>query len=229
MRTTFNIDMFDGHLIIEVDGQKVLVDTGSPVTFGKPNHLTFMGEEYQCPYSVPGIGSIDTIVEMVKYPVDVLMGLDVIKNYYVLVDYQQQQITFSTEPIEFESAVSAPISTVMGCPCVELAAKGKNVKMAVDTGARISYIDKALTEGENAEETRDDFSPMLGGNFQTPIFSMEASIGETSFPVKFGVLPTLYAAYLQRGGIYGVIGYDLFNAFPVLLDFKNNQLHIGKA
>ena len=34
MTKTFDINFYDGHLIINNNGQKILVDTGSPVTIG---------------------------------------------------------------------------------------------------------------------------------------------------------------------------------------------------
>ena len=48
MNRTFNIDLYDGHLIFIDDDLKVLVDTGSPVTIGDSNSFKFMEEEFKC-------------------------------------------------------------------------------------------------------------------------------------------------------------------------------------
>ena len=113
----------------------------------------------------------------------------------------------------------------MGEVCIYLTIKGNKVKLALDTGAKISYIDNSYTEGDNQVGIKDDFNPLVG-HFQTPIFAMEASICDNPFPVNFGVLPPILAMPLQMMGIYGAIGYDLFNTFMVVMDFNDNKLYI---
>ena len=222
MSKTFDIDMYDGHLIFIVDGMKVLVDTGSPVTIGGRNPFMFMEEEYGCHATL----DINGISQLMNYDIDVLMGMDIIKRYYVQTDYKHRQITFSKEPLSVEQMAATPlIRGDMGEVCINLTVKDNTIKLALDTGAKISYIDSAYTEGENRIGIKDDFNPITG-HFKTPIFDMEVSIGYSHFPVKFGVLPPLLGMPLQMMGIYGAIGFDFFNAFTVVMDFKENNLYI---
>ena len=226
MNRTFNIDLYDGHLILIYDGLKVLVDTGSPVTIGDSNSFKFMEEEYKCETSFGG-KDINSISQLMNYDVNVLMGMDIIERYYVRTNYKHQQVTFSNEPLPVEQMVSSPIlRSKMGAVCINIGVKGRNVKLALDTGAKISYIDQSFIVGEEQIGIRDDFNPLIG-HFQTPIFAMEASIGDCSFLVNFGVLPPTLAMMLQMMDIYGAIGFDLFNVFTVILDFKNNMLFVG--
>lgn len=225
MVKSFLIDLFDGHLIFDNDGLKVLVDTGCPVTIGKSTHFDFMGQSYQCMTDFGGKG-ITEISAMMGYDIDVFMGMNIIEQFYIKTNYQSKEITFSTEEIPFDSICSIPIIRGrMGEVCIDLTVKGQNIKLALDTGARISYIDESFTNGEPVVETRDDFNPMIG-NFSTPIYSMEASVCEQIFPVNFGKLPPVMAMPLKMMGIYGAIGFDLFNAFTVLMDFKKNMLSL---
>ncbi len=226
MNRTFNIDLYDGHLILIDDGLKVLVDTGSPVTIGDSNSFKFMEEEYRCETSFEG-KDINSISQLMNYDVNVLMGMDIIERYYVRTNYKHQQVTFSNEPLPVEQRVSSPIlRSQRGAVCINLGVKGRNVTLALDTGAKISYIDQSFTVREEQIGIRDDFNPLIG-HFQTPIFAMEASIGDCAFPVNFGVLPPKLATMLQMIGINGAIGFDLFNAFTVIMDFKNNLLFVG--
>ena len=226
MSKTFEIDMYDGHLIFISDGMKVLIDTGCPVTIGKENSLTFMGEEFACRTSFGG-RDIYSISQLMNYDIDVFMGMDIIERFYVRTDYKRNQVTFSKEPLPVEQMSSTPIIRgQMGEVCIYLTIKDNNVKLALDTGARISYIDQSFTKGEKLIETKDDFNPMIG-HFQTPIFAMEASIGNKLFPVNFGVLPSMLVMPLRMMGIYGAIGFDLFIAFTVVMDFKNHKLYVS--
>lgn len=222
MTKTFDINLYDSHLIFNIDGQKVLVDTGSPVTISRSDHFMFMDQEYNCTTSLMG-HDISSISEMMGYDIDVLMGMDVIGKYEMLTDYKSAKVTFSSEEIPFEPIGTTPIMREMGAVCVILRVKGQDVKLALDTGARISYIAESYTLDETEIEVREDFNPAIG-RYKTPIYAMEASIDGRSFPVNFGKLPSKLAVMLQMMGIEGAIGYDLFSAFKVLLDFKNNKL-----
>ena len=203
---TFHIDLYDGHLIFEENGLKVLVDTGCPVTFG------FGGK------------GIPEIAALMGYDIDVFMGMNLVEQFYVQTDYKKKEITFSTDVIPFEPICTVPIIRGrMGEVCIDLMVKGECVRLALDTGAKISYIDDAFTNGETIIETRDDFNPLIG-KFSTPIYAMEASVGNQSLSVNFGKLPPVMAMPLKMMGIYGAIGFDLFNAFTVLMDFKKNML-----
>ena len=101
--------------------------------------------------------------------------------------------------------------------------KGKDVKFALDTGAKISYIAESYTSDEAEIEVRKDFHPKKE-QFETPIYAMEVSIGGQSFPVKFGKIPPELVEMFQGVRVEGAIGYDLFSTFKVLLDFKNNKM-----
>lgn len=223
MTKAFNIDLYDGHLIFEDNGMKVLVDTGCPVTIGKNTSFDFMGKPYQCLLDLGG-KRISDLSALMGYDIDVLMGMNIVENYNIQTDYKKKEITFSTDTIPFEPNCTVPILRgSMGEVCIELMVKGKCVRLALDTGAKISYIDEAFTKDETLVETMDDFNPLIG-KFCTPIYTVTASIGNQSFSVKFGNLPPVMAMPLRMMGLYGAIGFDLFNDFKVLMDFKNGVI-----
>ena len=227
MMKTFHIDLYDGHLIFEDNGLKVLVDTGCPVTIGKDTYFDFMGKQYQCLSDFGGKG-IPEISALMGYDIDVFMGMNLVEQFYVQTDYKKKEITFNTDVIPFEPICTVPIIRGrMGEVCIDLMVKGKCVRLALDTGAKISYIDESFTVGKPVIETREDFSPFIG-NFETPIYLIDTSLGDQTFPVYFGNLPSQMASMLKMMGIYGAIGFDLFNAFTILLDFRNNELLLAE-
>ena len=87
MTRTFDINLYDGHLIINDNDQKVLVDTGSPKSIGRSNHFVFMDQEYNCTTSYLGT-DIPSISKLMDYDIDVLMGMDVLGRYEMLTDYK---------------------------------------------------------------------------------------------------------------------------------------------
>ena len=62
------------------------------------------------------------------------------------------------------------------------------------------------------------------GKFETGCFDIKTSFGDNNFNVKYGNLPALLQMTLMLGGTDGIIGFDFFNNFKVVLDLKNNKL-----
>ena len=220
---TFEIDLYDGHLIFENNGQKILLDTGSPVTISRNNTLEFMDMEHSCVTSM-GV-DIEKISDLLGYRIDTLLGLDILRKYYIEIDYKNKKVTFYNEATSFDSQIEVPITGKMGTICMELETQGHTLDVAIDTGAKISYINNRYTENKNSIDVRDDFHPIIG-NFQTPIYEMEGSVGGKTFPIEFGVLPDIYSNTLEMIGISGVIGFDLFNSFTAYIDLTNNKMHL---
>jgi hypothetical protein len=63
------------------------------------------------------------------------------------------------------------------------------------------------------------------GDFETPIYHMPTGIGGYNFNVQYGTLPgILELSLIGLSGTTGVVGYDFFNSFTILLDYKNGIL-----
>jgi hypothetical protein len=68
-----------------------------------------------------------------------------------------------------------------------------------------------------------DFYPGIG-TFQTPRHEIPTTIGDYDFIVNYGNLPASIMGLLSMGGAQGIIGYDFFNQFKVLLDLDNQRM-----
>jgi len=226
MKQTFEINLFNNHLIIEIDNKKILVDTGCPITFGN-GKFSFLEREITPATNSMGV-TIESCSQLLGYDLDALMGMDVLSNYKILIDYHNHQMTVSDEELILENAVSVPINYQMGTPFIHLSVNGKDLKFALDTGAQISYIHHSITAGELAQETLHDFHPFYG-QFETPIFNVIASIGDMAFPVRFGNLPHEMELALSLINCRGAIGSDLFHAFTVLLDIKGRSMWVKRV
>ena len=223
MERAYDINLYDGHLIINENGKDILVDTGSPVTLSRDVDFQFMGESHQA-FTNAGGQTVDDFGQVMGYPLDVLLGMDILSDLSVFVDYKQNQVIFSDEGFCHDGFSKLPMrKNVLGAISVQLTVKDRLMNFALDTGAKISYVDDKCTLSEVPVENRDDFSPYVG-HYSTPIYDMQAMAGDTSFPVKFGNLPHGLSAPLKMMGLDGAIGYDLFAAFTVIMDFKQNTI-----
>ena len=111
----------------------------------------------------------------------------------------------------------------MGIPIIELSIDSQILKFFLDTGAKLSYLSKSITSNFESVGTDEDFYPGVG-KFETECFEISTSFGAKNFIVKYGNLPPLLQMTLMLGGTDGIIGFDFFNNFKVVLDMKNNRL-----
>ena len=223
MNKTFTINNFDKHLIIEDNGKTYLIDTGSPFSI-HDGSLEFCGHQF--PRSIAPC-SPDDISNLLGMHVDALVGFNVLRHFAVLIDYGNGEITFSDEGLSLPNAEVVPISTRFGVPKVMMSLLGHEGLFFLDTGAKISYVASETTSGLTPDETDSDFYPGFG-HFETPVFNLETTVAGKPFRVRYGNLPLLLEQGLMGlSGTKGIIGYDFFNNFKVLIDYTTNQLYLA--
>lgn len=221
MRKTYTINKFDNHLIIEDNDHTMLVDTGSPFSIFDGAALDFCGRQFPKGLSMC---SADAISNLLGMHVDALVGNDILKQFHVLIDYAGGTITLGDEAFEMPGAIELPFDMSFGVPKVNMTLQGEERRFFLDTGAKISYVSSRMTQGLESVETASDFY-MGFGNFDTPIYNMEASVAGQPFTVRIGNLPpVLEATLIGLSGTAGVIGYDFFNRFKVVLDYTNGKM-----
>ena len=223
MKKTFTINNFDKHLIIEDNGKTYLIDTGSPFSVHDGDSLEFCGQQFLGHLAPCSPENISSLLGM---HIDALVGYNVLKYFAILFDYGQSEITFSDEELSLPEAISVPIDTSSGVPKVKMNLLGNEDDFFLDTGAKISYVASKTTEGLTPDETDTDF--YLGyGDFETPIFDLETTIACKPFSVRYGNLPFLLERTLiGLCNTKGVIGYDFFNSFKVLIDYRTDMLYL---
>ena len=90
------------------------------------------------------------------------------------------------------------------------------VRLLIDTGAKISYISQDYTAGLECTETASDFNPAIGGSFQTPLYEGQAALSGKNFKIRLGHLPSPLDTLRTTLGVDGFAGADIFKHFPVL-------------
>lgn len=222
MNQSYDLDVFDHHLIINVGQLHVLIDTGSPVTLSNNGIFEFMGKQFPAQKSIAG-KSIDDISGQVGRCVDVLLGMDVLKNFVLRIDLDKNTILFSDVDAPEEDSI--PMTVRMGIPTINMTVDGGSYTFILDTGAKISYIESNITHCDTPIATLNDFNPLLG-DFTTPIYAKDVKIGTKTFTCQFGNLPFMAEKALSVSGFNGIIGYDIFQSYIVTLDFINGIISL---
>lgn len=221
----FQIQLFNGHPIIDDGENRILIDTGAPSTIHASDSLNFCSEIFGCSSNYMGL-TVSKISDMLGTEITTLLGADILSDFKIYLDYQNQITEFNKQEIDI-NGTQADISNFMGIPIIKMTVNNQELKFFLDTGAKLSYLSDSLTSNYESVGIDEDFYPGVG-KFQTECFEIPTVFGENEFVVKYGNLPTLLQMTLMLGGTDGIIGFDFFNNFKVVLDLKNNRLKYAK-
>jgi hypothetical protein len=221
----FPLILFDGHPIIKSNDDIILIDTGAPNTIHTEESLNFGFKTYSCSIDAMGLTS-PKLSELLGMKITTLMGVDILSDYNILIDYKNEIIGFSDQELLIDGN-EALLSSFMGIPIVELIVEDQKLNFFLDTGAKLSYLNPSVTNRHDSIGSIRDFYPGVG-HFETDCFEIPTRFGESSFNVKYGNLPSILQMTLMLGNTDGIIGFDFFNSFKLVLDLQNQLLKYSK-
>ena len=211
---SFPIKIINDHIIIDNE-QKIILDTGSPLSFHKSGTIS-IAEKIKVPTSLVGIS--DTYLsERIGCDVYGLIGMDIISKFPTLISVKNDFLLFNDyTPYSADRFVKCHNNT--GLLCVKLMINGRFARMIVDSGAKVSYISNDYVAGMVADDCTCDFSPYIG-DFQTSLYNCKTElIGcDVTYEQQYGTPPALLATLLHQYGVDGIIGIELFKKFRILI------------
>lgn len=211
--TEYRLELVNKHLTINTPSGRLLIDTGSPLSFHKDASIEICGNRYDTATNLLQADA-DYLTDNVGVELSGLVGMDILSRYAVLIDIPSNKIVFGYEG---ETEEIPSFSVIGGYAGIILDIDGESRSVLVDTGAPVAYISNRLTEGLTPSGETTDFSPMTMSLFTTPLFNMRVDAAGHSFDTQFGHLPNMLQMSISLLGIDGVIGYDLLSRVPVVL------------
>lgn len=145
------------------------------------------------------------------------LGIDVIKNYNILLDYKATEITLDPE-YSFEKRAAIPMR-YENLPVIEAEVANRTCDFVLDTGASICLLGQSF---------QDD--PQLIPSSKTPsiVTIPVVRVGENEYENITATISDI-SAIKKKVPVEGVIGYQVLSPQRSVLDFKNNQLIMEKA
>ena len=219
------IKVINDHLILTDNGQDILIDTGSPISFHPLGNLIIGDNDFSVQSCIPGV-STQYLSEKVGCEIQGLLGMDIINSMPTLFNLKKCFILIddNTEyPNHFKNCPLSPLAG--GLVAIIISVNGKEAKMIVDSGAPISYIRHDFLSGLESAGIMDDFSPFIG-NFQTDTFVCEVDTltHQNVYRQRFGIPPQVISITLELLNVDGVIGIELFKQYR--LQFKNQTVFL---
>ncbi len=213
-----------GHFYIRLDGSDWLLDTGAPSSFGITQSIVINDKEFGLQRDYLGLDA-KQISMLTKHKVFGLIGVDILNQFYVVIDYENRQIAFSDKDITM-SGSALDMRDFMGIPIVNAGIDGADKNLFFDTGAQISYWhDQSLKDCQSID-MMEDFYPGFG-KFKTDVYLVNMILGDEEFPMRCGVLPSVLQMSLSMGNTEGILGNELLKDTAVGYFPKKNQLVIS--
>ena len=205
---------------------RLMVDTGSPISFGNIPEINICGQIHRLSQNT----LLDDIQKHMGRDIVGLIGMDILNKCDIEISFDDQKNRFDLNfknGSEERYKISKPLDVdfLMGIPVIKLVLDAAEYSFFLDTGAEISYIRDKLATGMKYCGAKQDFYPMLG-SFETDTYEIKAKVSELGFTCEMGILPDALKS-LMLPGIYGILGVDFLKQFWVSLGFRSDQFSIS--
>jgi Mg-chelatase subunit ChlD len=216
----FTVELHRGVPVITCGGVRVAIATGTPQSFGsRPLHL--LGDGHRLPATLLPNVDATSIGRSLGTPIDVVLGADILSQYQCLLDLGGHRVVFSRGDLGCDG-VSLRVPLRHAVPSADVVIGTRPGVAFLDTGARLSYMDPACVSAPPVARERD-FFPLLG-EFETEVYEVDIEVAGLRFRGRFGVLPTPLQQEIKAFGAQWVIGSELLQQFPLVLDLRNSRI-----
>ena len=219
--TVFGSKFLDGHIIVEINHFDYIVDTGSPVSFGRGGSIFINGQSFLLNHSAMNL-TPDSISKLSGLRIDGVIGMDILSKFDI--QFSLDEILFSNTVIHHSDlAIVLPvIDTAMIVPIISLTIAGEYRRLFFDTGAKLSYLSNDLLSGVPMGQ-RQDFHPSIG-RYTTNVYMIDVGIQRNVESLTFGSLPSSLTILLEMGQAAGVVGTELLNKYTITLSNSTQTL-----
>ena len=209
---SFPIKIINDYIFIDNE-QKIILDTGSPLSFHKSGNI-FIGGKIEVLTSLPEISG-NYLSEKIGCEVYGLIGMDIISSLPTFISVKDGFVFFNDDAKYYNRFVRCHHNNT-GLLSVNLRINGKIAKMLVDSGAKVSYINSDYVVGMVAGDCVYDYSPYIG-DFQTSLYNCktELLVCDIMYEQQYGTPPPMLTTLLNQYGVDGIIGIELFKRFRV--------------
>lgn len=214
-------------VIIDISGSAVILDTGSPISFGRGT-VSLLGRNFTLSPATIGV-DIDQIQGLLGFPVKALLGNDVLGHFDICVRWKDREVDITDQRLSCGSIVSS-LRSPFKLPLLDFELADRLVLGYLDTGASFHYADPELVRGRTAIGQKSDFHPNVGA-FETPLYRLPMSVQGQRWEDDFGILPPTLQAQMQVvsllfGSAWNILGVPLLERFDLTLHYRDGRMSL---
>lgn len=217
---TYSLKLPNHYIVIDLNGQRTLLDTGSLFTFSPAGGVRLLQREFQV---ARDFGFFFERTRGLKALFDAVLGSDLLRHHSFTIHWDEREIVFSEVPLS-RDGVHVPFELTSGLPLAHLEFDGTRRPVLLDTGAPLAYCRPELLAGLQSVAQAHDENPIMG-EWHTPVYLLRWTIGDYEFPVPAGILPDHPLAHEGLRLAEAVIGTAIFRAFdPVCFNYPGREM-----
>ncbi len=211
-----------GAMIADVEGVSVLIDTGAERSIGRVPHtwrfvdgpVTFTHDAQACNSLSNALGT----------PVDLMLGMDVLKDLFLQIDPGRGVIVFSRQPLRYRGW-RIPLNLDGDVPTCKMDFGGGSLAMHLISSLTLNYVPKELVKDAPPHGEQED--SLLGGlPFTTPVYHLNIQMGGQDFTIQCGILPEYLKKDLDIKAGQGVMGRSFLQIAPSTLAFPEMMMAV---
>ena len=200
----------DGHVLAEIDNERVLLDTGGAVSLGSRPSLRLGGNRFPLRTDLPGL-DVSEISQLIGTRITALVGADILGRMNFVIDLDEGIFADLQEPAGRGRGI-LEIDNRIGVPVVEVTVDGERVPLFLSTGSRLSTLPLDIFRRYNPTGTRSDFYAGFG-EFESPVTRLPVDMNGARMDIEFGRIPESLERMIKMGGAVGILSSNILERF----------------
>jgi len=219
----YPVTFHNGYPLIQIGNGYTLVGTGTPATIHTHAQLDFMGMMHNVVQNY-NQATIANLRQHIHPQLDTVIGMDIISRYAVLWQLSETRIAFEElKPCDIHGT-PVTITQTRGIPVLTTSVNGQEIRMFLDSGTKVSYVQQNLIGQAAPQGNVQDFFPGHG-LFHTDLWRLQTQVAGHACQIEYGVLPHALLPLLNLGP-RGILGIDFLKKFTVCLNVRQMQATI---
>lgn len=218
---TFPYQIENGNLIIQVDGLRAVVQTGTPDSMCTCGSLTLDGKQYATRHQTlrmtPAMLSRELGVE-----VDAMIGSDILSRMDYRINPFRQELFCSHDEIH-PYGYAAHFNLFRSLPVVRVWVEARETSVLFNTGSRLTYLAPEIAQNFPTVGSTRAFYPGLGW-FETPLHRVLIWMSGNDVELDVGLPPPPLLSTMQAARTRGVLGCDVFLGPGVFLASRRREV-----
>lgn len=207
----YNGLIINGHIIVEIDSKKYLIDTGSVVSFSlkEPHFLKINDRNYFLNKINMDLDSVNKIVGFIP---DGFIGMDILETTNLAVEKNGDNLKIHFDIIRNATGLFVDIYKEGSYYYFNIVNDNSKLKYCIDLGAMYPYGIKNYFDCNRTYKFVYDYNPMLG-NLTSSVYKTKISIETKIFEIEFANNQKVIESYL------GPLDFDIIGSIN---DFYQN-------
>ncbi len=212
--TTFAMPFLhaDGHVLLDLDGVRTILDTGSTMSFGSVPGVNFAGAIHPLHPTFRRGKTIDQICALLRqhtpasesFAATALIGLDVLRGKRLELDWERCILKVS---VPEDSGAARPEPKI---PRTTVKIGDQEFRAIIDTGAWLSYLLPDVAPGPYQAGPVTDYNPMIEV-MNVDRHEVKVSFGGRTRTLTVGIATPRLVPMIRAEGVQVLIGNDILH------------------